>query len=74
MFVLYFTELNNIISFLIGLVVATMSEHIAQFFLVAGNNFNTIVVKIIKKVSGLDFSDEIKSIEKEKNETSSNPK
>lgn len=59
MFVLYFTELNNILSFLIGLLVATLSEHIAQMFLTIGDNFNLIIVKIIKKFTGLDFSFEL---------------
>lgn len=60
MVVLYLTEVNNIISFLIGLFVATMSEHIAQLFLLIGNNFNSVLVKVIRKFTGLDFSNEIK--------------
>lgn len=59
MFVLYFTELNNILSFMIGLLVATLSEHIAQLFLSIGDNFNSIVVQVIKKFTGLDFSKEL---------------
>lgn len=59
MFVLYFTELNNIVSFLIGLFVATLSEHIAKMFVSLGDNFNPIAVKILKKFTGVDLKDEL---------------
>ena len=69
MFILYFTEMNNILSFLIGLFVATMSEHIAQLFLAIGNNFNTIVVRIIMKYTGINLEKELDS--KKSDETKS---
>lgn len=59
MFVLYYTDLNNIISFLIGLFVTTLSEHIAKLFIIIGDNFNPIVLKIIKKFTGVDLSEEL---------------
>lgn len=61
MFVLYFTELNNILSFLIGLFVTTLSEHIAKLFVVIGDNFNPIVAKILKKTTDIDLKDELKN-------------
>lgn len=60
MFVLYYTNLNNIISFCIGLVVTTLSEHIAKLFIVIGDNFNLIIAKILKKVAGIDLTEELK--------------
>lgn len=59
MFVLYFTELNNILSFLIGLFVTVLSEHIANFFVVVGNNFNKIVNKFIYKYTKVDIAEEL---------------
>ena len=59
MFILYFTEMNNILSFLIGLFVATMSEHIAILFMTIGNNFNTIVARIIQKYTGINLEKEL---------------
>lgn len=59
MFILYFTEMNNILSFLIGLFVATMSEHIAVLFLAIGNNFNVIAARIIQKYTGINLEDEL---------------
>lgn len=59
MFVLYYTEINNILSFIIGLVVANLSEHIARLFISMGTNFNVIIAKIIKKFTGVDISKEI---------------
>ena len=59
MFVLYYTELNNILSFIIGLFVTMLSEHIAKFFVVLGDNFNPIVCKIIKKFTGIDLSKDL---------------
>lgn len=59
MFVLYYTDLNNIVSFLIGLFVTTLSEHIAKLFIIIGDNFNPIVLKIIKKFTNVDLSDEL---------------
>lgn len=59
MFVLYYTDLNNIISFLIGLFVTTLSEHIAKLFIVIGDNFNPIILKILKKFTGVDLSEEL---------------
>lgn len=59
MFVLYFTELNNIISFCIGLLVTTLSEHIANLFIALGNNFNPIAVKFIKRFTGVDLSEDL---------------
>lgn len=59
MFILYFTEMNNIISFLIGLFVATMSEHIAVLFLAIGNNFNVIAARIIQKYTGINIEEEL---------------
>ena len=59
MFILYFTEMNNILSFLIGLFVATMSEHIALLFLAIGNNFNIIAARIIQKYTGINLEEEL---------------
>lgn len=59
MIILYFTELNNLISFCLGLVVATSSEHIAKLFLVIGNNFDSIFAKILKKMTNIDFSEDL---------------
>lgn len=59
MFILYFTEINNILSFLIGLFVTTLSEHIAKLFVTIGDNFNPIIVKLLKKFVGVDFSNEL---------------
>lgn len=59
MFVLYYTELNNILSFCIGLFMANFSEHIAKMFIVLGDNFNIIFVKFFKKYTGVDISKEL---------------
>jgi Kef-type K+ transport system membrane component KefB len=59
MIILYITRLNNILSFCIGLIVTTSSEQIAKLFLTIGNNFNSIVSKVIKNYSGIDLSKEI---------------
>lgn len=59
MFVLYFTDMNNILSFLIGLFVTVLSEHIANFFVVVGNNFNKIVNKFIYKYTKVDIAEEL---------------
>lgn len=59
MIVVYFTELNNVMAFCLGLLVTTSSEHIAKLFLTIGSNFNNIVAKIIKKYSGIDLTNEL---------------
>ena len=59
MFVLYYTELNNILSFCIGLFMANFSEHIAKMFIVLEDNFNVIIAKIFKKYTGVDISKEL---------------
>lgn len=59
MCVLYFSSLSNVLSFFIGLVVATSSEQIAKLFLIIGNNFNNIGIKIIKNYSGIDLKKEL---------------
>ena len=59
MFILYFTEMNNILSFLIGLFVATMSEHIAVLFMTIGNNFNVIAARVIQKYTGINLEEEL---------------
>lgn len=59
MFVLYYTELNNILSFCIGLFMANFSEHIAKMFIVLGDNFNIIFAKFFKKYTGVDISKEL---------------
>lgn len=59
MFVLYYTQLNNIVSFLIGLCVTTLSEPLAKLFIVLSDNFNLILVKVVKKYFGIDLSNEI---------------
>ncbi len=71
MFVLYVTGLNNILSFCIGLVVTTSSEHIAKLFLTIGNNFNGIFVKVIKNYSGIDLTNELKEKKTEKDSDNS---
>lgn len=69
MFCLYYTELNNIVSFILGLIVANTSENIAKLFVTIGDNFNPIVVKIIKTVFKIDFSDELKDLNNEKEDS-----
>lgn len=59
MFVLYYTELNNILSFCIGLFMANFSEHIAKMIVVLGDNFNIIFAKFFKKYTGVDISKEL---------------
>lgn len=59
MFLLYYTELNNIISFIIGLFVTMLSEHIAKLFITIGDNFNPIICKIIHKFTGVDLSQDL---------------
>lgn len=59
MFVLYYTELNNILSFCIGLFIANFSEHIAKMIVVLGDNFNIIFAKFFKKYTGVDISKEL---------------
>ena len=59
MFVLYYTELNNILSFCIGLFMANFSEHIAKMVVVLGDNFNIIFAKFFKKYTGVDISKEL---------------
>lgn len=58
MFVLYFTDLNNIFSFMIGLMVTALSENIAKLFLILSDKFNPIVVKIFKVYLKLDLTTE----------------
>lgn len=76
MFVLYYTELNNILSFCIGLFMANFSEHIAKMFIVLGDNFNIIFAKFFKKYTGVDISKELNENrvvdEDSKNTTSNN--
>lgn len=64
MFVLYYTEINNIVSFLIGLGVANFSEHIAKLFITIGDNFNIMVAKIFKRYTGIDISENICNVKK----------
>lgn len=59
MFVLYYTELNNILSFCIGLFIANFSEHIAKMIVVLEDNFNIIFSKFFKKYTGVDISKEL---------------
>lgn len=59
MFVLYYTELNNILSFCIGLFIANFSEHIAKMIVVLEDNFNIIFAKFFKKYTGVDISKEL---------------
>lgn len=72
MFVLYYTELNNILSFCIGLIVTTLSEHIAKLFIIIGDNFNLILAKILKRTTGIDLSNEL--CESKNNESKNNSK
>lgn len=67
MFVLYYTELNNVISFCLGLIAATSSEHIAKLFVIIGNNFNPLVAKLIKKFLKIDLTDELNETKNEEN-------
>lgn len=59
MFVLYYTELNNILSFCIGLFMANFSEYIAKMIVVLEDNFNIIFAKFFKKYTGVDISKEL---------------
>jgi hypothetical protein len=72
MFVLYFTELNNIISFLIGLFITTMSEHISNLIINIGVNFEKIAVKIIHKYTKIDLSKELITKTEENNNNNKN--
>ena len=60
MFVLYFTQLNNIMSFCIGLTIMALSENIAKLFLIMSDKFNPILIKVIRKYFKIDLSDELK--------------
>ena len=66
MIVLYYSKLNNILAFCIGLAVVTLSEQIAKLFLILGNNFNQIVIKILKTFFNLDLT---KTINKDINKS-----
>ena len=66
MIVLYYSKLNNILAFCIGLAVVTLSEQIAKLFLILGNNFNQIIIKILKTFFNLDLS---KTINKDINKS-----
>ena len=66
MIVLYFTNLDGLVPFCLGLGVVILSEPIAKLFLIIGDNFNKIIIKIVKKFTGLDLSDELKITEKNK--------
>lgn len=55
MFVLYSSNINNLLSFLIGLSVAHLSEHISNFFILIGDNFNLLISKLLKKFVGIDI-------------------
>lgn len=68
MFVLYFSNLNNILSFCIGLGVVTLSEQIAKIFLILGNNFNQIILKLLKQFFLIDLT---KTINKDINKSDS---
>lgn len=72
MFVLYLSDVSNIISFLIGLGVTVLSEHIAKLFIIIGDNFNPIVVKIIKYIFKIDLSDELSDNNKFTNNSKNN--
>ena len=74
MFVLYYTNLNNVLSFLVGLAVAHLSEHIANFFMLIGDHFNLLMVKIIKKVTGVDMSELIKTEDEDKEKSENEEK
>lgn len=69
MFVLYLSNVSNIVSFLIGLGVTILSEHIAKLFIIIGDNFNPIVVKVIKFIFKIDLSKELLSDNKFTNNT-----
>jgi len=71
MFVLYVTDFNNVLSFMVGLIVATSSEQIAKLFLTIGSNFTSIGIKIVKNYSGIDLTDELKE-KKIENKTENN--
>lgn len=66
MIVLYYSKLNNILAFCIGLAVVTLSEQIAKLFLILGNNFNQIIIKILKTFFNLDLD---KTINKDINKS-----
>ena len=66
MIVLYYSKLNNILAFCIGLAVVTLSEQIVNLFLILGNNFNQIVIKLLKTFFNLDLA---KTINKDINKS-----
>lgn len=70
MFVLYYTELNNILSFCIGLFMANFSEHIAKMIVVLEDNFNIIFAKFFKKYTGVDISKELTNTSKKDSDKS----
>lgn len=72
MFVLYLTNVSNIVSFLIGLGVAVLSEYIAKFFITLGDNFNPLMVRIIKFIFKIDLSKDLS--DKQKDDSKPNKK
>jgi uncharacterized membrane protein len=66
MVVLYFTNLDGILPFCLGLVIVILSEPIAKLFLILGDNFNKIVIKLLSLFIRVDFTDELLEKEKEK--------
>jgi len=64
MYVLFSSEMKNILAFGIGLLMTTMSENIAKIIILVGDNFNSILVKLIKKWLEIDVSNELKKKKK----------
>ena len=52
------------------MLVATSSEYIAKLYIQIGENFNPIIVKVLKKISGIDLSDELLTDEDRKKQES----
>jgi hypothetical protein len=74
MIVMYFSGLSNFLSFMLGLVVTTLSENIAKTLLVIGENFSKITAKLIKKYTGVDLTKELCEDDNKENNNNKKPK
>lgn len=63
MYVMYTTTVDELMAFSIGLFITTFSEHIAKSLITMGDNFNSILGKLIKKYTKIDITSELTSKE-----------
>ena len=59
MLIMVYTEMSEALCFTIGLFIATLSEHIAKFFVFIGDNFNRILSLFIKRYFNVEIEIEI---------------